>query len=67
MDLLKSRSNVGASPANFRKDIYMKNVQKPMHWDIKEKHNIKTIVTDYKMYCNASGYIECEVRVRNFG
>lgn len=44
----------------------MKNVLKPIMWDTKDKRNIKTFLTKYEMYCDASEYIGDEVRVRSF-
>ena len=45
----------------------MKNVPKPTTWDTKDKRNIETFFTEYEMYCDASGYIGDEVRIRSFG
>lgn len=63
MELLKSRTASSDEP----RPTYMKNVPKPITWDTRDKRNIETFLTEYEAYCDASGYIGDEVRVRSFG
>ena len=49
------------------RSTYMKNVPKPMTWDTRDKKNIEALLIEYEAYCDASGYIGDELRVRNFG
>jgi hypothetical protein len=63
MKLFKSRT----ASSDESHPTYIKNVPKPMTWDTRDKRNMETFLTEYKTYCNASGYIGDEVRVRNFG
>ena len=63
MELLKSRT---ASSEEPRPTVYMKNVPKPMIWDTRNKRNIEAFITEYEAYCDASGYIGDEVRVKRF-
>jgi hypothetical protein len=55
------------SSSDGSKPTYMKNISKPTTWDTKDKRNIETFFMEYETYCDASGYIGDEVRVRSFG
>jgi hypothetical protein len=53
----------------------MKNVTKPMVWDIKNKNKnknknkqaIKNFIIEYKTFCELLGFIGDGMTVRNFG
>ena len=64
VDMVQKRKNLSSDGS---KPTYMQNVPKPMSWDTKDKRNIETFLTEYETYCDASGYIGDEVRVRCFG
>ena len=66
MELAQGKLAKGSS-SDGSKPTYMKNVPKPPNWDTKDRRNIEAFLTEYETYCNASGYIGDEVRVRSFG
>lgn len=55
------------TPASSAKVTYTKNVPKPVVLDTKDRRNIETFITEYETYCDASGYLEDDVRVQSFG
>ena len=57
----RSASSDGTRPT------YMENVPKPLTWDTRDKRNIEVFLTEYEAYCDASGYIGDNVRVRTLG
>lgn len=64
MEILKSTRSASSDEP---RPTYMKNVPKPLTWDMRDKHNIEAYLTEYKAYCNVPDYIGDEVRLMNFG
>ena len=62
--------NIQTRPFNIKfTDLYdlMIHLPKPLTWDTRDKRNIEAFLSEYEAYCDASGYIGNEVRMRSFG
>lgn len=64
MEILKSSRSASLDGP---RPTYMKNMPKPLTWDTRDKRNIEAFFNEYEAYCDASGYIGDEVRVRSYG
>lgn len=45
---------------------YMKNALKPMPWETKDKRTIESFIAEYEIYCDTSGFLRDDQRVRFF-
>lgn len=65
--LMEFLKNSRSASSDGSRPTYMKNVPKLMTWDTRDKRNIEAFPTEYEAYCDVSGYIGDEVRVKSFG